>query len=478
MTANGDQAAQAPVPLCVDLDGTLIRTDLLIESALLLLKRNILYLFMLPLWLLGGKAHLKGQISRRVTLEVAGLPYDEALLRYLQGQHGSGRVLHLVTASHDRYARQVAEHVGLFTQVLASDDTTNLAGTTKRDRLVALFGKGGFDYAGNSTADLPIWAAAQHSIVVNPEPGVVKKANALGNVQRVLSQPTGLPGLLVRALRLHQWVKNILVLVPLVMAHQVDNMGLLMQGVAAFFAFGLCASSVYVLNDLLDLSADRQHQSKCLRPFTCGALPLKWGLVLVPMLLLASLAVAATLTPQFVGWLALYFGVTLAYSFKLKEMVLVDVLVLAGLYTLRILAGAAAVAVPVSFWLLAFSVFFFFSLALLKRYAELAGQRQGGDGIRGYVATDLNMLSQSGIVSGFMAVLVLALYINSEQVVSLYHRPQLIWLICPLLLLWINRVWLLAFRGQMDDDPVSFALTDWPSYIVGTVVLALLWLAV
>ncbi len=469
-----------PRPLCVDLDGTLIQTDLLIESVLVLLKRNPFWLFVLPLWLLKGKAHFKQQIAQRVELDVTRLPFNQPLLAYLRDQQNQGRRLVLATAANQRHAEQVALHLGLFAAILASDAEINLSGTRKRDRLVEWFGASGFDYAGNSISDLRVWSHARKAIVVNASAPLARQVAGMAEVEHIIPAPAISLRTYLKALRVHQWVKNALVFVPLLAAHQVFNPALLLQTALAFLAFGLCASSVYVLNDLLDLAADRAHPTKCRRPFAAGLIPIQQGLWLIPSLLTLAFLLALWLPFWLSVTLGLYYLLTLAYSLRLKQWVLIDVLTLAGLYTLRIGAGGAATGIPLSFWLLALSLFLFLSLALAKRYAELqlcyADGRDCAAG-RGYRTADLETLAQFGIVSGYLSALVLALYIDSADVMALYTEPSLLWLVCPLLLYWISRVWLLARRGALHEDPVVFALTDPVSYTVFALVAGCVWLA-
>jgi len=396
----------------------------------------------------------------------------------LARQKAQDRPLVLATASNVKYAEQIARYLGLFDQVLASNSETNLSGHRKLKCLLDSFGNKGFSYAGNSKVDLKIWPYSRDAILVNPEPGVQPKVEKLVEIQQIFDDRKVSIQPYLKTIRLHQWLKNLLVFIPLFMAHQIQQPQLLLQAVIAFLAFGLCASSVYLLNDLLDLPTDRQHPTKRHRPLAAGILPIKQATLLIPSLLFAAFAIAYLLPIEFLGMLALYYIVTLAYSLRLKQMVLVDVLVLAGLYIVRIIAGAAAVSVSASFWLLAFSMFLFFSIALLKRYSELeALQQENGETAkaRGYLSVDLEGLAQSGIASGYLAVLVLALYINSDKVKSLYFYPQAIWLLCPLLLYWISRVWLLARRGEMHEDPVVFAIKDRLTRWIGIVNLIILW---
>ena len=403
-------------PLWIDLDGTLIRSDLLLESLLLLLKRNPLYLFLVVSWLLrGGKPKLRAELAARVELNAAALPYNKDLVAWLRGERNAGRALWLCTSADVRLAERVAQHLELFDGVIERD--------------------------GAELSVLPIFTTG-------------------GNRFRAI----------LRALRPHQWAKNVLILVPLFTAHRLGDLDALAAGLAAVVAFCLCASSVYLLNDMLDLEADRGHPRKSKRPFASGELSLATGFVLAPALLFLAALIAAFLPGKFQFFLAAYYVLTFTYSVKLKRMLLVDAVALAGLYTLRIMAGAGAVLVPLSFWLLLFSVFLFLSLAFVKRYAELDAlrrqQRLQALG-RGYRVEDLAVLQSFGTAAGYLSVLVLALYINSPEIEPLYHRPKAIWMLCVLMLYWISRVWMTAHRGGMHDDPVVYALKDRVSLGIG-----------
>ena len=461
-------------PLCVDLDGTLIRSDLLLESLVLLLKRNPLYLFLAIGWLLkGGKAGLKAQIAARVTLNPAALPYNMELIAWLKAERAAGREVWLCTAANERLADQVSEHLDLFDGVMASTPQVNLAGERKAAKLVERFGQGGFDYCGNEWRDMAIWRCSRSAVVVNAPESLVRQVESQLSVAQVFpASGKQTWRVVLRALRPHQWAKNVLVLVPLFAAHKAGDLGSVVCGMAALVAFCLCASSVYLLNDMLDLEADRGHARKSKRPFASGDLSIATGLLLAPTLLLLSAVIAAFLPAKFQLWLVAYYGLTFAYSTFLKRMLLIDAVTLAGLYTLRIIAGAGAVTVGLSFWLLLFSVFLFLSLAFVKRYAELDALRRQNKlqalG-RGYRVEDLSVLQGFGTAAGYLSVLVLALYINSPEIEPLYHRPKVIWMLCVLLLYWVSRVWMTAHRGGMHDDPVVYALRDRVSLGLGVV---------
>ncbi|MHC8412230.1 UbiA family prenyltransferase [Pseudomonas sp. Hz4] len=469
-------------PLVIDLDGTLLRSDLLMETGMAFLCHRPLSFFKLFGWLATGKAKLKAGLAEATNIDVGVLPYDAAVIEFIELERDAGRTVVLATASHHSLAQRIADHLKLFDRVLASDAETNLSAHRKRDLLVEHFGEGGFDYAGNSHDDIPVWRAARNAYVVNPDSGVERRANAHGNVQRVMrTSQTALKDWM-KALRVHQWMKNALIFVPLLAAHQLTNPLLLSQGIFAFLLFGLCASSVYLLNDLLDLADDRHHKSKRHRPFAAGRLTIKSGLIAFPLLLMASFFGAFWFLPLgFLITLVGYYCLTLAYSLVLKRRMAVDVIALAALYTLRIIAGAAAFELELTFWILAFSMFIFLSLALVKRYAELRDARRKGHTEktrgRGYYPDDLEMISSLGASSGYLSVMVLALYIHDQASSGLYAHPQVIWLACPLLLFWVTRVWMLTHRGHMHDDPVVFAIRDRVSLVVGALFGIVFWVA-
>ncbi|MFT3857455.1 MAG: UbiA family prenyltransferase [Aquabacterium sp.] len=471
----------AQVPVCVDLDGSLIHSDLLLESFLLLIKRNPLYLLLMPFWLLGGKARLKAEIASRVRLDGSALPYTKPFVSWLKAQKEQGRALWLCTASDIRLAQAVADHCGFFDGVLASDGKRNLSGRNKADELVRRFGEKGFDYCGNHRVDLAVWQRARAAVVVNAGESLIAQARAVAQVDTGFAPMKGGPRAFLKALRVHQWAKNALIFVPVAAAHELQDSLVLGEALLAFLAFSLCASSVYLLNDMLDLEADRQHHSKCKRPFAAGQISLLFGIVTAPLLLLAAILISMVLPLKFLGVLAAYYVVTLAYSFGLKRVVMIDVLTLAGLYTVRIVAGAAATEIPLSFWLLMFSIFIFLSLAIVKRYAELFVMKQQGKlkaKGRGYQVEDLNLLQSLGSSSGYLSILVLALYVNSPEVSLMYHHPKVIWGLVPIMLYWVSRIWMETHRGRMHDDPLVYALKDRISLLTGLAAAVVLWLAV
>jgi len=450
-------------PLCVDLDGTLIHTDLLVESTLALVAHQPWLMFVMPLWLLrGGKAGLKREIARRVQLNAATLPYNEEVVAWVREQQAQ-RPTVLCTASDEGLARNVADHLGIFSETIASDGQHNLSGHNKARVLVDRYGERGFDYAGNASVDLHVWRQARAAVVVESGTRLTAAAARVTEVERTFKTRAPSVRLWAKALRLHQWIKNLLVFLPILASHRILDVPAIVASVIAFACFGLCASSVYITNDLLDLASDRQHHRKKNRPFAAGALPLYQGPIAAALLLIAAFVVAIAVSPSFAVVLACYYALTTAYSLKLKRVMMLDVVVLAMLYTTRILAGSAAIHALPSFWLLAFSMFIFLSLAMVKRYIELLSAQKAGKvkaSGRGYDVEDIPLIQSLGSSSGYLAVLVLALYIDSTASSVLYRHAHVLWLLCPLLLYWISRTWAIAHRGIMHDDPVVFAVTD------------------
>jgi 4-hydroxybenzoate polyprenyltransferase len=457
-------AVQAERPLCVDLDGTLVKSDTFVDSLMVLARRHPGAFVRTPLWTLKGKAHVKSQVASMVTLDVAHLPYNRPLLDYLREEHAAGRKLYLATGADRVLARKVAAHLGIFEEVLASDGAVNLTGRNKLQHLEQRFAADGFDYIGNALPDLPLLQGAQEAMVANPDLRLklaLKSRNVA--VSRKFQDRSHLLAALAKALRVHQWAKNLLVFLPLLLAHSFRNAASVLAAVAAFFCFSLTASATYIFNDLLDLESDRVHLNKRKRAFAAGNLSVASGLGISFTLAAVALITAAYLPRKFLIYLLLYFVTTLAYSLSLKKIVLVDVVVLSSLYTIRMLAGSEATHDPVSPWLAAFSIFLFLSLAMVKRFSELQNLHARGatpTNARGYLLSDIEQLRSFGTSSAYASIVIFALYINGRDVAALYHHPTRMWLITPLLILWISRVWLLASRGLLDEDPVVFALKD------------------
>lgn len=461
-------------PLCVDLDGTLVKSDTLVDSLLVLARNRPELIFMLPARLLRGKAALKAFVAESVSLDVVHLPYNQELLQFLAQEHARGRSLYLATGADDRLAQRVAEHVGIFTAVLASDGSTNLTGNRKLNLLRTQLDSAPFDYIGNDIPDLPLLAASIEPMVANPSLRLRTRLKAHGiRPVRMFHERHGFLRSLLKAMRLHQWAKNLLIFVPLLCSHALSADKLL-TALAAFFCFSFTASSAYIVNDLLDIEPDRRHPQKRLRPFASGELSGISGAIIAVVLLTAGLVGADLLPGKFFAWVLGYLAVTLSYSGVLKRIALVDVMVLAGLYITRLLAGSSVTDTPISHWLAGFSMFLFLSLAIVKRFAELQNLRASNmvpKNGRGYLLSDLEQLRSFGTASAYAAVVVFAIYIAGPDVSKLYRQSWLLWLCVPLITLWLNRVWLLASRGQLDEDPVAFALTDPMSQAIGIAVV-------
>jgi 4-hydroxybenzoate polyprenyltransferase/phosphoserine phosphatase len=468
-----DRSSDRQPSLYVDLDHTLIKSDLLLESALRLVKRAPWSLIQMMGWLVGGgKARLKHELAQRVDLDVTLLPYRAAVVDLCRHAHAEGRRVTLATASHAKFAHQIASHLGFFDAVIASTSEVNMSGRRKLAAIQEMCGSNGFAYVGNETTDLEIWSCAAGAIVC-ADARLAKQAARVSTVSQHIPVLRTSARTILRAIRIHQWSKNALLFLPLIPLISVLPVGSWVLASLGFVCFGMCASSVYLVNDLLDLDADRRHQNKRHRPVAAGELPLKSAMLLAALLLVASFALAAvTLPPLFMLALLGYWILTNAYSLDLKRRVNVDVIALAVLYTIRILAGSAIIMIKPSFWILAFSVFLFFSLAAAKRLIELGNLKKrdtiGEIAGRGYLTSDFPVLMAQGAAAGQLAVLVFAFYIN-EPAAAHFRRPEALWMICPLLLLWINRVWMKVNRGELDDDPVIFALRDRFSRVVAAV---------
>ena len=482
MLSSDDVIGAPGRPLVVDLDGTLVRSDLLIETAFFELARDPLSLFAICRTLMRGKAALKHRLAESAELDPSALPYDEIVLARLRQATLEGRPVYLASASNQRLVAAVADHLGMFSGWFASDEKINLTGAAKAERLVTEFKEGGFDYIGNDLADLPIWAKAGRAIVIRASSPVKRALAQHTTITEVEYLPHERPGwrTWLKLFRVHQYAKNALIFVPFFLAHQFS-----LQSTADVFlaaiAFSLCASSVYILNDLADLQADRRHPTKRKRPLASGTISVLDGFAAMPALFTISVLIATMVSLNFLAVMLGYFALTVAYSFVLKRKMLIDVIVLAMLYVVRLVAGAIAAQVVFSEWLLAFSMFFFMALALIKRYVELAVRVDSGlpePENRNYKLKDLEIVAGLAAAAGFNAVTVFALYISSDTVHSLYHRPQLLWLICPILLYWFSRALMMAHRRHMEDDPIAFALRDKNSIIAGAITALLILAAI
>lgn len=469
--------------LCVDLDGTLIRTDLSVESLFGVIKLAPWLVFLLPVWLLKGRHYLKAQLAKRTDVDVSVLPYNLEVLDLIEDARRKGRGVYLVTGSNELYAKAVGSHLGVFEEVFASNEAHDLTASAKADLLVDRFGEGCFEYIANGKVDLPIWRSAGKVVTVNASPAVQRQAASYGKPHVHISSPSVNLNTWLKTVRIHHWTKNALLFVPLLAAHRLLDVSAILDLIGAFLAFSLCASATYIINDLFDLDSDRHHSTKRHRAFAAGDLSAGSGIIVCTIMMLSGLSISFLLPIGFQLALVAYLIITLLYSLRLKNVASLDVLILAGLYTLRVIAGGFAADVTLSFWLLAFSMFIFLCLALVKRVAELTelqkkgeseGHQLGKTRGREYDTGDIPILQSLGAASGYLAVLILALYINSDEVLILYRMPQILWLLAPLLLLWITRLWVVTTRGYMDDDPIVFAVKDPETWMTAAITSAII----
>lgn len=459
--------------LVVDLDGTLLRSDMLFESFWSAFSKDWRSPFLSVAALLAGRAALKRHLASTSAVEASTLPYDEKVLAFIQSWRDAGGKTALVTASDSAFAEAISAHLGLFDEAYGSDGRLNLKGDRKGQFLEERFGAQGFSYMGDNKADLAIWKRAAGAITVNAPAALRREAERdCGRVEHLVTETRSVKPY-IKALRPHQWLKNLLVFLPMLAAHQFDGPTAVLS-LLAFVCFSLVASSVYVLNDLLDLAADRAHPRKRMRPFASGSIPIAHGTWMAAGLLLLGGLLAMSISPAFVLTMIAYYALTTSYSLNLKRRMVIDICVLAGLYTARIVAGGVATGIPLSVWLLAFSVFFFLALAAVKRQAELIDSAERGNlqpSGRGYTVDDLPIITMIPIASGYVSVLVLTLYVNSPAVVEIYAHPEALWGVCAVLLYWITRTVMVAHRGNMHDDPVVYAAKDRISQICFLVIL-------
>lgn len=479
------QTSPGPITLpsiIVKNEGVLVKTDIYWESLYILVKVKPLCMLYLPFWLIRGFAYLREQLISRALPNEKYLPYNQELLGYLHQQKKMGRELYLATSSSPEIGSRIASHLGLFKAVVDIQELLEAAEVSSTGDLPGGRESSSFVYVCHDEDEIPNGLNNRLAGVVLVDSSNIKHRSTYKKhkIEKMITAPR--PGWIeyARAIRIHQWIKNLLVFVPLITAHQITDTALLFRATLAFIAFCLCASGVYLLNDLFDIEADRKHPKKSGRPLAAGKIAVKTASLLVPLFTLLAILIGAFLGITFVSILLVYLVITVLYTIWLKRVVLVDVVLLAALYTIRIFAGGAAVAIMPSFWLLSFSMFIFFSLALMKRSSDLYQARTSEQDImegRGYVAADARIVQDMGTASGYMSVLVMALYINSEDVQLLYSRPWVLWFICPLLLYWVSRVWVCVSRGMMQEDPILFTIKDWVSYAVAVAACFILWLA-
>ena len=465
---------QNPV-LCVDLDGTLIKTDLLWECIVILLKTRPWVFLLVPFWILLGRAVLKRRLAERVAFQPSMLPYRSDVIEFLSTQKKNGRTLVLATAADKILAEQVAAHLAFFDYVYATEAQKNLKGRSKAALLESKFGMGGFEYVGDSKSDLPVWKIACGAYVVG-NPHLVSQASSVTTLKGVFAVNPPTLKTWVRALRGHHWAKNLLLFLPLLLAHKLQFQTWLMS-FAGFVLFGLCASSLYLFNDVLDLHSDRAHPWKSHRPLAAGETSIQTGLVISILLISLALGFSYVLSTSFGLVLTTYALLTIWYSVQIKRVVLLDVFVLSSFYTIRIWAGGLISHTFLSQWFLGFSLFFFLSLAMAKRYSELLHAEElvkSGNSGRAYRPADRELISALGIGSAFSAVVILSLYVHSQEILSLYRKPGPLLLLCPVVLYWLSRIWLRAHRGELHEDPVTLAIRDPLSYTLAAITLVII----
>jgi 4-hydroxybenzoate polyprenyltransferase/phosphoserine phosphatase len=467
-------------PIIIDLDGTIVHTDMLHENIFSLLAAKPLEILKIPYYLFKGKAYLKKKLALESQLDVTNLPYNYELLDWIKDQKNKGSNVVLCTGSDIIDAKKISDFLGIFDDVIASDGKLNLVGKNKANILVEQYGSKNFHYAGNSRKDIHIWKESDHAIVINSSKKLLNTVKKICKVTFTIPKRKIHPKIIIKAMRVHQWLKNLLLFAPFIAAHQINNFESWVSVTIGFVSFSLCASAIYLLNDLTDLSNDRSHPRKKERPFASGKLPFYYGVLLIPLLLVSSFAIAIIFSnSEFTIWLFLYLLLTTLYTFIIKPIVFLDVIVLAMLFTIRIIAGSATLLLPLSPWILAFSIFLFVSLAIIKRYAELEiqiikniSQIKG----RGYYTSDASLIQSIGLASGFCSILVFVLYLNSPEVMALYNSPEIIWLCIPILIYWQSWMWLSAHRGEMHDDPIIFAIKDKHSLMSGFLFVFVLFL--
>ncbi len=478
---NGTDKTPDPVPLCVDLDGTLLRTDLMWECIAALLRRRPWRVPCIPLWWAKGRPYLKARLAREAAPDMETLPFRERLIGWLRGQATEGRRVLLVSGSHHWLVRRVAKRMGFFSGVEGTRRGVNLSGRPKADWLVAQFGERGFDYAGDRGVDTHVWRRAREAILVDAPRRLEAAVRPVAERVRVWSESGRAgAGAWLHALRIRQWLKNLVVFAPAITSFTIAEGDVFLPCLLGALCFSLLASALYLFNDIVDLEFDRRHPDKCGRPLASGALGMRGALVGIPLLLVASIALGSLLPEGFRAVLAAYGALSIVYTLFLKRYVVVDALALTVMFLLRIVGGGWAAGLGVSSWLMGFALFLFLSLALAKRYAELRAlreaQRTAAAG-RGYRAADLEEVGFIGVASGLLSVFVVAIYIGSAEAASSYDNRTMLWGLCLVILFWVGRLWLINHRGELHEDPVRFVTHDPASYVSAIAALAVIIMA-
>jgi len=468
-------------PLCVDLDGTLIKTDSIMEATILAIKSNPFLIFLLPFWIIKGKNYFKYHILEIAKPDAELLPYNEDVINIIKAAKSEGRKTVLTTASLESVAIDVNDYLGLFDELIFSSENHNNRSKNKTNTLNDKFGKSNYDYIGNSNADLEVFASSRKAFLVTNSKRLISKAQKLNSNLDIIHTDTHFFKNLIKEMRLYQWIKNVLIFLPILLAHEFTDITAITNSIIAFFCFSFTASFIYIINDLLDLESDRNHKKKCRRPFASGKLNPVPAFSISFVLMLASLLVAIFYLPNdFDLILLFYLLLTTLYSVYLKKIVIADIITLAVLYSTRIIAGGEISKLPLSKWFIAFSLFMFFSLAIIKRYTELKNLiKQNKTKIkgRGYETDDMKLLLTLGTSSGYISVLIFLLYIFSPAVSMLYNNPLYLIPVSILLLAWITNMWFKAFRGEMNEDPIVYTVKDSFSYVLIVLIILFIILA-
>jgi 4-hydroxybenzoate polyprenyltransferase len=469
------------IPLCVKLEGAILRTGTTAELALALVRRRPWMVFAVLSWLFLGAAEFRNRVTERVALDPASLPYRRPFLAFLRREAAAGRDIFLVTRAKSGVARAIANHLGLFSDIIQIEHDETPRGETIAKVLCARFGTGDFDFAGNGHIDIPVWRTARRSVIVAPSPFLLKNHMWNSQTADVLCPDDRVSGRYVDALHPGRWIKNLLVFIPLMDAANRSNAHFVVSAYLAFCAYCLVASAGYVANDLIDLRADRRHVVKHRRVFASGRISIPRGLVLFLGLASAGLGLSFFLSPPLAGWMAVYLALSLSYSLWIKKTLIIDTFALTALTMHRVLAGSIIAGTMPPFWLLLFTGFLFFGLAMLGRYGELRGSRFSGSRMAtrasAYRPGDHDILASFGLAGGYLSVLVLALYVLTPDAHAAFRAPQMLWILCPLLLYWISRVWVHARRGRVPEDPILFALKDLASGYLALASTAIFFLA-
>ncbi len=453
------------IPLCVDLDGTLIKSDMMFESMAILIKSNPIYLLMIPIWFIKGKLYLKEQLFNRVQIDIDTMPLNDEIVNFLINEKKSGRTILLVTASLQYYADKYKEKFNFLDEAIGSKDGINLSAKYKAEYLKGRFGDKNYDYIGDSHKDLVVWSFAQNALIVSDNTILINKAKEITNIAETWGR-TNTPKykIIFKQLRIYQWVKNLLIFLPALLAHSLE-FNIYFQLLLSFLSFSFVASSIYIFNDLMDLNSDRKHKIKKNRPLAAGNFRISDAFVYTILLMTIGIMIGVFINISFIIVLLIYLITTYLYSIYLKRIYIVDIITLALLYTMRIIAGSATSGFIISEWLAAFALFFFFSMGALKRFTELKNSKNEKLSGRAYIADDMNIVQIMGICSSMISVLVMVLYINSNTISQLYSNPKILYLIIPILLHWNMRVWVLADRSMMNEDPIVFSIKDKYSYL-------------